>query len=83
MIQLDSLESPEAIRTASRSRLYSLLAAVVIAASLSLADIPGVNRIWQQRRTEFGLSIAAFLAAQPHAQTQTPAAQLPEQQSEA
>lgn len=29
MIQLDSLESPEAIRTASRSRLYSLLAAVL------------------------------------------------------
>jgi high affinity sulfate transporter 1 len=37
------------------------LAAVVIAASLSLADIPGVIRLWRQRRTEFGLSIAAFL----------------------
>ncbi len=37
------------------------LAAVVIAASLSLADIPGLRRLWQQRRTEFGLSVAAFL----------------------
>ena len=37
------------------------LAAVVIAASLSLADISGVRRLWQQRRIEFLLSIAAFL----------------------
>jgi high affinity sulfate transporter 1 len=37
------------------------LAAVVIAASLSLADIPGTVRLWRQRRTEFTLSIAAFL----------------------
>ena len=37
------------------------LAAVVIVASLSLADIPGVMRLWRQRRTECGLSIAAFL----------------------
>jgi high affinity sulfate transporter 1 len=37
------------------------LAAVVIVASLSLADIPGVVRLWRQRRTECGLSIAAFL----------------------
>jgi high affinity sulfate transporter 1 len=37
------------------------LAAVVITASLSLADIPGTVRLWRQRRTEFGLSIAAFL----------------------
>jgi high affinity sulfate transporter 1 len=37
------------------------LAAVVIAASLSLADIPGVVRLWQQRRIEFLLSIVAFL----------------------
>src|SRR6185312_4546847 len=37
------------------------LAAVVIIASLSLADIPGVVRLWKQRRTEAGLSIAAFL----------------------
>ena len=37
------------------------LAAVVIAASLSLADIPGTMRLWQQRRVEFVLSIAAFL----------------------
>ncbi len=37
------------------------LAAVVITASLSLADIPGTARLWRQRKTEFGLSIAAFL----------------------
>lgn len=37
------------------------LAAVVIAASLSLADIKGVVRLWHQRRVEFSLSLAAFL----------------------
>jgi len=37
------------------------LAAVVIAASLSLADIPGTVRLWRQRRVEFLLSVAAFL----------------------
>ena len=37
------------------------LAAVVIAASLSLADIPGTVRLWHQRKAEFVLSIAAFL----------------------
>ena len=37
------------------------LAAVVIAASLSLADIPATVRLWQQRRAEFSLSVAAFL----------------------
>ncbi|MGZ4172429.1 MAG: SulP family inorganic anion transporter [Solirubrobacteraceae bacterium] len=37
------------------------LAAVVIAASLSLADIPGTVRLWRQRRTEFLLSAVAFL----------------------
>ena len=37
------------------------LAAVVITASLSLADIPGTVRLWHQRKTEFSLSIAAFL----------------------
>lgn len=37
------------------------LAAVVITASLSLADVPGSVRLWRQRRTEFLLSIAAFL----------------------
>ena len=34
---------------------------MVIAASLSLADIPATVRLWHQRRTEFSLSIAAFL----------------------
>jgi high affinity sulfate transporter 1 len=38
-----------------------VLAAVVIAASLSLADIPGTVRLWRQRRVEFLLTIAAFL----------------------
>ena len=37
------------------------LAAVVITASLSLADIPGTVRLWRQRKTEFLLSAAAFL----------------------
>jgi high affinity sulfate transporter 1 len=36
------------------------LAAVVIAASLSLADVGGTVRLWRQRRVEFLLSIAAF-----------------------
>ena len=33
----------------------------MIAASLSLADIPGTVRLWHQRRVEFLLSITAFL----------------------
>ena len=37
------------------------LGAVVIAAALSLADIPATVRLFRQRRTEFGLSMAAFL----------------------
>ncbi len=37
------------------------LAAVVIVASISLADIPAMRRLWRQRRTEFGLAFAAFL----------------------
>jgi len=38
------------------------LAAVVISAAVSLADVPGTVRLWKQRRAEFSLSIAAFLA---------------------
>ncbi len=37
------------------------LAAVVIAGSLSLADIPGTFRLRKQRRSEFILTITAFL----------------------
>ena len=37
------------------------LAAVVIAAALSLADVPGTVRLLRQRPVEFWLSIAAFL----------------------
>ena len=37
------------------------LAAVVIAASVSLADLPATARLWKQRRAEFAVSIAAFL----------------------
>ena len=37
------------------------LAAVVIAASLSLADVSGTVRLWHQRRVEFLLSMTAFL----------------------
>jgi high affinity sulfate transporter 1 len=44
-----------------RSLPQSALGAVVIAASLSLADISGTRRLWHQRRTEFMLSMAAFL----------------------
>jgi MFS superfamily sulfate permease-like transporter len=36
------------------------LAAVVIAASVSLADLAGTARLWRQRRVEFVLSITAF-----------------------
>jgi MFS superfamily sulfate permease-like transporter len=36
------------------------LAAVVITASLSLADIPAVMRLWRQRKEEFLLSVTAF-----------------------
>jgi high affinity sulfate transporter 1 len=36
------------------------LAAVVITASLSLADIPATARLWRQRKVEFWLSIVAF-----------------------
>ena len=38
------------------------LAAVVIAASLSLADVPATVRLFHIRRTEFTLSLAAFVA---------------------
>jgi high affinity sulfate transporter 1 len=37
------------------------LGAVVIAASLTLADIPGTLRLWRQSHPEFAVSIAAFL----------------------
>ena len=37
------------------------LGAVVIAASLSLADIPGTRLLWRRRRMEFLVSMAAFL----------------------
>ncbi|MGE0300718.1 SulP family inorganic anion transporter [Pseudonocardia sp.] len=37
------------------------LAAVVIAASFSLSDLPGTVRLFRIRRSEFWLSIAAFL----------------------
>ncbi len=37
------------------------LAAVVIAASLSLADIAGLRRLWRQRKSDFALAMTAFL----------------------
>jgi high affinity sulfate transporter 1 len=37
------------------------LGAVVIAASLSLADVAGTVNLWRRRRTEFVVSIVAFL----------------------
>jgi high affinity sulfate transporter 1 len=36
------------------------LAAIVITASLSLADLPATARLWKQRRVEFALSVTAF-----------------------
>jgi MFS superfamily sulfate permease-like transporter len=44
-----------------RNLPQAALAAVVITASLSLADVPGTVRLWRQRRVEFALSIVAFL----------------------
>jgi len=37
------------------------LAAVVITAALSLADLPATARLWHQRKVEFSLSVVAFL----------------------
>jgi high affinity sulfate transporter 1 len=37
------------------------LAAVVITAVVSLADVPGTVRLWRQSKSEFSLSLAAFL----------------------
>ncbi|GIF26988.1 transporter [Paractinoplanes tereljensis] len=37
------------------------LAAVVIAAALSLADLPAMASLWRRRRVEFWLAVAAFL----------------------
>ena len=37
-----------------------ILAAVVISASLSLADIAATRRLWRQRKTEFVVSMVAF-----------------------
>jgi high affinity sulfate transporter 1 len=37
------------------------LAAVVVVASMSLADVPATRRLWRQRKSEFALSMAAFL----------------------
>ncbi|MBL7258166.1 sulfate permease [Actinoplanes sp. LDG1-01] len=38
-----------------------MLAAVVIAASIGLADVKGMVRLWRQRRIEFALAAAAFV----------------------
>jgi high affinity sulfate transporter 1 len=37
------------------------LGAIVITAAFSLADIPATRRLWRQRRTDFALSVTAFL----------------------
>jgi high affinity sulfate transporter 1 len=44
-----------------RNLAQPTLAAVVITASLSLADIAGMRRLWRLRRLEFGVALAAFL----------------------
>ncbi len=38
------------------------LAAIVVAAAISLIDIPGMVRLWKMRRSEFVLAVAALLA---------------------
>ncbi|MGK5113924.1 MULTISPECIES: SulP family inorganic anion transporter [unclassified Geodermatophilus] len=43
-----------------RNLPQAALAAVVITACLSLADLPGTARLWHQRKVEFSLSIIAF-----------------------
>jgi high affinity sulfate transporter 1 len=43
-----------------RNLPQAALAAVVITASLSLADLPATARLWKQRKVEFTLSMAAF-----------------------
>jgi high affinity sulfate transporter 1 len=43
-----------------RNLPQSALAAVVITAAISLADLPGTRRLWHQRRVEFSLSLVAF-----------------------
>ena len=43
-----------------RNLPQAALAAVVITASLSLADLPATRRLWKQRKVEFTLSMAAF-----------------------
>ncbi|MCE3553254.1 sulfate permease [Pseudonocardia sp. RS11V-5] len=55
-ITLILLLAPGLLRTLPQPTL----AAVVIAASVSLADIGGTVRLFRVRRTEFALSIAAF-----------------------
>jgi high affinity sulfate transporter 1 len=40
----------------------SALAAVVIAAAISLADVEGLKRLYRLRRAELGLAVVAFLA---------------------
>src|SRR3954468_20103240 len=43
-----------------RNLPQAALAAVVITAALSLADVPGTVRLWRQRKVECGLSLVAF-----------------------
>jgi high affinity sulfate transporter 1 len=40
---------------------HAVLAGVVIAASVSFADVAGMFALWRQRRTEFALALASFL----------------------
>lgn len=56
-ITLILLLAPGLLRTLPQPTL----AAVVIAASASLADVRGTVRLYRVRRTEFALSVAAFL----------------------
>src|SRR5829696_6946300 len=44
-----------------RNLPQAALAAVVITATLSLADLPATARLWHQQKVEFSLSVIAFL----------------------
>jgi len=44
-----------------RNLAQPILAAIVITASMSLADVPGLHRLWRVRRMEFWVALVAVL----------------------
>ena len=51
-----------AVPGAFRNLPDASLAAIVIAAAISLIDLPAMRRLWRVRRSEFTLAVVAFLA---------------------